>query len=68
MKTERSFNIYLLHDPRMQTNQFNFVEDMIEGDFKDKCVSEGLEFIETFTKMEYDYLIDLGYVHDPTRQ
>lgn len=55
-------DIRFIHDPRLPENQCNYVEDMLDGPFKQKCISEGLVKVKTFMKMEYDYLLSMGYL------
>lgn len=55
-------DIRFIHDPRLIENQWNYVDDIVDKVFKNKCISEGLTKIKTFMKMEYDYLISKGYI------
>ncbi|MFN8713660.1 MAG: hypothetical protein ACK5Z2_12495, partial [Bacteroidota bacterium] len=62
-------DIRFIHDPRLPENQFNIVDNLPEKYdnqkiFKEKAKEEGLKKIETFAKMEYDYLVSLGYYLD----
>ena len=55
-------DIRFIQDPRLPQNQWNYVADIIDPVFKQKCINEGLVKIKTYTKMEYDYLVSKGYV------
>jgi hypothetical protein len=57
-------DIRLIHDPRLEENIWNYVNDMPSGPFKDKCLKEKIVKLKTFQKMEYDYLISKGYYID----
>jgi hypothetical protein len=61
-----SGDIRFIHDPRLPVNQWNYVADMPENAFKQKCINEGLVKIKTFMKMEYDYLLSKGYILQET--
>ncbi len=59
-------DIRFIHDPRLVENQWNYLDDIVDKKFKDKCIAEGITKLKSFQKMEYDYLLSKGYVLQET--
>ncbi len=54
--------IRFIHDPCLVDSHWNYVFDMLDSPFKQKCISEGVTKVKTYMKMEYDYLLSKGYI------
>ncbi len=54
-------DIPFLHDPRLENNIWNDIFTSTDAKFIEQCQAEGIERLEVFLHMEYEYFCSKGY-------